>query len=620
MSSAVESALREQAPRVLGVLVRRHGDFDRCEDAVQEALLEAHLAWHDVPERPFGWLLTVAERRLVDGLRSDTARARREERQALLERPTLRGDPLVERDDTLALLLLCCHPDLSAPSQIALTLRAVGGLTTDEIARALLVSPTALAQRIVRAKARLRGVAFGEPPEPERGPRLAAVLHVLYLLFTEGHTASSGPDLVRDDLAVEALRLTRRLHAALPQDGEIQGLLALMLLTHARRASRLTADGALVPLAEQDRSRWDATAIAEAVALVESALARGAPGPYQLQAAIAALHAEAPDADATDWPQILALYDLLEGFGPNPVVTLNRAVAVGEVDGPRAGLEALDGLEDELRHGDRHRLDAVRGYLLDKAGEAAAAAAAYARAAGEAATPAERRHLAERASRLSGASPCELAAAVVEREPLTPADAVAHVEHLRRVDDPNGLELEAFLARQVEVEQTHPGPDHDRHHMQLELLDEAELERLPHQRAAAGDGDVLAAGRRASLLDGRFDPVGDVGEARAALALQRLALAVGDDEHRRAERRLLAPRHLAAVGHAPPHHVRAGRCEHLLDHLRVHRLLAAGEPLAIAPGHGVDDPAGDAVERRGLVTADPRPGVVVSAAGVAAVE
>jgi RNA polymerase sigma factor (sigma-70 family) len=403
MSAAVESALREHAPRVLGRLVHRHGDFDRCEDAVQEALLEAHLAWRDVPERPFGWLMTVAERRLVDGLRSDTARARREERQALLEWPTLREDPIDEQDDTLALLMLCCHPDLPAPSQIALTLRAVGGLTTDEIARALLVSPTALAQRIVRAKARLRGVAFGEPPAPERGPRLAAVLQVLYLMFTEGHTASSGPDSVRDDLAVAALRLTRRLHAALPQDGEVEGLLALMLLAHARRASRLTPDGMLVPLAEQDRSRWDATAIVEGVALVETALARGVLGPYQLQAAIAALHAEAPDAHAIDWPQILALYDLLESLGPNPVVALNRAVAVGEVRGPQAGLEALDGLDEELRHGDRHRLDAVRGFLLDKAGDAAAAAAAYQRAAREAATPAERRHLAERALRLSPA-------------------------------------------------------------------------------------------------------------------------------------------------------------------------------------------------------------------------
>ena len=401
---AIEAQLREQAPRVLGVLVRRHGDFDRCEDAIQEALLEAHLAWRDVPERPFGWLLTVAERRFVDGLRSDTARARREERRAL-------ADPVApaglyasdEQDDTLALMLLCCHPDLPPASQIALTLRAVGGLTTDEIARALLVSPATLAQRIVRAKARLRGTTFGEPPEPERGPRLAAVLHVLYLLFTEGHCASAGADLVRDDLAVEALRLTRRLHVALPADGEVQGLLALMRLTHARRASRLTADGALVPLADQDRSQWDAEAIAEGVELVEDALASRRLGPYQLQAAIAAVHAEARDVAATDWPQILELYDLLERFGGNPVVTLNRAVAVGEVHGPQAGLAAIHGLDEELRHGDRHRLHAVRGHLLVMSGDERAAAHAYARAACEATTPAERRHLAERAAQLSPA-------------------------------------------------------------------------------------------------------------------------------------------------------------------------------------------------------------------------
>lgn len=401
---AVEAQLREQAPRVLSLLIRRHGDFDRCEDAVQEALLQAHIEWREVPERPFGWLLTVAERRFIDGLRSDTARARREKRLALLETVATAGtDVLDEQDDTLSLLFLCCHPDLPPASQIALTLRAVGGLTTDEIASALLVSPATLAQRIVRAKARLRGVTFGEPPVPERGPRWAAVLQVLYLLFTEGHTASAGPDLVRDDLAVEAMRVTRRLHAALPEDGEVQGLLALMLLTHARRASRLTSAGALVPLAEQDRSRWDADAIAEGLALIEDALAHRALGPYQLQAAIAAVHAETHNAGATDWPQIVELYALLEGFGRNPVVTLNRAVAVGEVHGPQAGLATLGGLDEELRHGERHRFHAVRGHLLAMAGDEQAAARAYARAAREATTQAERRHLAERAAQLRSA-------------------------------------------------------------------------------------------------------------------------------------------------------------------------------------------------------------------------
>lgn len=402
--SAIEVQLREQSPRVLGVLVRRHGDFSRCEDAVQEALLEAHLAWRDVPESPFGWLLTVAERRFIDGLRGDAARARREERHALLEPVAKAGmDVLDEQDDTLELLLLCCHPDLPPPSQIALTLRAVGGLTTDEIARALLVSPATLAQRIVRAKARLRGVTFGVPPTPERGPRLAAVMHVLYLLFTEGHTTSSGPDLSRNDLAVEALRLTRRLRVALPDDGEVQGLLALMLLIHARRASRLSGDGVLVPLPEQDRSLWDARAVAEGLGLIEDALVHRPLGPYQLQAAIAAVHAEASDPAATDWPQILGLYELLERFGHNPVVALNRAVAVGEVHGPQAGLATLDGLDEELRNGDRHRIHAVRGYLLVAAGDEQAAARAYALAAREAATPAERRHLAARAAQLSPA-------------------------------------------------------------------------------------------------------------------------------------------------------------------------------------------------------------------------
>ncbi|HEY8583275.1 MAG TPA: sigma-70 family RNA polymerase sigma factor [Capillimicrobium sp.] len=399
--AAIDAALREHAPRVLGALVRRHGDFDRCEDAVQEALLEAHVAWRTVPERPFGWLLTVAERRLVDGLRSDAARARREERRAALEPLPAPAPEGADRDDTLALLLLCCHPGLAPASQVALTLRALGGLTTAEIARALLVSESALAQRVVRAKAQLRGVPFGEPPEPERGPRLAAALQVLYLMFTEGHVASDGDELVRDDLAVEALRLARTVRAALPDDPEVAGLLALMLLTHARRASRVGPGGELVPLPEQDRARWDRGAIDEGVALVEQALGgEGPPGPYALQAAIAALHAEAPDAASTDWPQIVALYDLLERLGPNPVVTLNRAVALGEAGDPAAGLAAIAGLEDDLRHGDAHRVHAVRGHLLAQAGDRSAAARAFARAAGEAATPAERRHLAERAARL----------------------------------------------------------------------------------------------------------------------------------------------------------------------------------------------------------------------------
>ncbi len=405
---AIEEELRAQAPRVLGALVRRHGQFERCEDAVQEALVEAYRTWRHVPERPFGWLLTVAERRLVDEHRRDAARARREER-VIREEPVAVAagpdeDQPGEQDDTLSLLLLCCHPDLPAASQIALTLRAVAGLTTAEIARALLSSEQAIAQRIVRAKARLRSVSFGMPPAPERGARLAAVLQVLYLLFTEGHVASMGPDLQRDDLAAEAIRLTRQLRAALPDDGEVQGLLALMLLNHARQASRVSDDGELVPLAEQERSRWDGALLAEGLALVEEALARRPLGPYQLQAAIAAVHVEAPDAESTDWPQILALFDLLRRFGDNPVVALNRAVAVGEVQGPHAGLAALEGLEGDPRIAAGHRLDAVRGHLLAQAGDVAAAAEAYARAARRAPALAERRYLARRAAELVAGS------------------------------------------------------------------------------------------------------------------------------------------------------------------------------------------------------------------------
>jgi len=402
--AAVERELREQAPRVLAALVRRHRDFARCEDAVQEALVEAHRAWREPPTSPFGWLLTVAERRFVDAVRADSARARREQRHAALEAPLADAPAGRAEDDTLELLALCCHPDLPVASQVALALRAVGGLTTAEVARALLVAEPTLAQRIARAKARLRGVPFGELPAVQGGPRLAAVLHVLYLIFTEGHLASGGAALVRDDLAADALRLARQVHGALPDDGEAQALLGLMVLTVARRPARLTPDGALVPLAEQDRSLWDAAAIAEGAALVQDALARGAAGPYALQAAITALHAEAPTAAATDWPQILALYDLLATLDRNPVVMLNRAVAVGEVEGPRAGLAALDAVERELRHGDRHRLDAVRGYLLSAAGDAPAAARAYEAAAGAATAPAERRHLAARAAALAAQS------------------------------------------------------------------------------------------------------------------------------------------------------------------------------------------------------------------------
>ena len=304
MHQRLNAALREHAPRVLATLIRRHGDFARCEDAVQEALLEAYLQWEDVPEHPFGWLLTVASRRLTDTLRQDAARSAREERD-------FREDVAVsasDDDDSLALLLLCCHPSLAPAAQIPLTLRAFGGLTTAEIAAALLTTPATIAQRIVRAKQRLRDVEFGLPPEPP----IAGVAQVLYLIFNEGHMASSGATLRRDDLATEAIRLTRELRRMRPRDAEVAGLLALMLLHDARRAARSTDDGSLVPLEEQDRAQWDGALIAEGVELVEFAVtAQRPPGPYALQAAIVAVHAEAPTAEQTDWPQILALYDLL---------------------------------------------------------------------------------------------------------------------------------------------------------------------------------------------------------------------------------------------------------------------------------------------------------------------
>jgi RNA polymerase sigma factor (sigma-70 family) len=398
----VEDLLRELAPQVLGALVRRYGRFDSSEDAVQEALLAAAMQWPDggVPENPRAWLVTVASRRLVDGWRSESARRRREEHVTVLQAPE--PGPVAERDDTLALLFLCCHPSLSVPSQLALTLRAVGGLTTAEIANAFLVPEPTMAQRISRAKQTIRdaGARFDLPPEAERKDRLRVVLHVLYLLFNEGYTTSAGPTLHRADLTSEAIRLARLLRRLLPQEGEIAGLLALMLLTDARRAARTTADGALVPLADQDRALWDRTQIEEGVGIIGDTLGRGAIGPYQLQAAIAAIHDEAPSADETDWPQILALYDVLEQVSPGPVVTLNRAVAVAMVDGPRAGLAVLGTLDADDRMTHTHRLEAVRGHLLELAGDPDAARESYRRAARMTASVPEQRYLAMRAARL----------------------------------------------------------------------------------------------------------------------------------------------------------------------------------------------------------------------------
>jgi predicted RNA polymerase sigma factor len=308
-----------------------------------------------------------------------------------------------DRDDTLTLLLLCCHPALSAASQVALTLRAVGGLTTAEIARAFMVPEATMAQRISRAKQRIKatGIPFQMPPEGERAERLGVVLHVLYLIFNEGYTTTSGPELHRSELTGEAIRLTRAVHRLLPGDGEVAGLLALMLLTDARRPARTRPDGALVPLAEQDRGRWNQQYIREGVALITATLARAPIGPYQLQAAIAAVHAEAPRSQDTDWPQIVALYELLRRISPNPMVSLNHAVAVAEVRGPRAGLDLLEALETDGRLAGNHRLDAVRAHLLETAGDLEAARAAYQTAARRTTSIPERRYLDARAARLA---------------------------------------------------------------------------------------------------------------------------------------------------------------------------------------------------------------------------
>ncbi|GAA2757540.1 DUF6596 domain-containing protein [Actinopolymorpha rutila] len=415
----LEDLLRDLAPQVLAVLVRRHGQFDACEDAVQEALIAAAVQWpaDGLPDSPRSWLVTVASRRLVDEWRSDSARVRREEAVASLApfEPVEAADPAdsagqalpADHDDTLTLLFLCCHPALSAPSQLALTLRAVGGLTTAEIARAFLVPEATMAQRISRAKQRIAadGARFVLPPEGEREARLQVVLHVLYLMFNEGYTASSGLRLRRADLVAEAVRLTRLLHRLLPADAEVAGLLALMLLTDARRDARTDDHGVPVPLDEQRRDLWDAAQIAEGVALISRTLGTGPVGAYQLQAAIAAVHDEAATAQETDWPQILALYDVLERVLPGPVVTLNRAVALARVHGPRAGLALLGTLAGDERMARNHRLTAVRAHLLEQTGDLAGARDAYLDAARSTASVQEQRYLAQRAARLAPGLP-----------------------------------------------------------------------------------------------------------------------------------------------------------------------------------------------------------------------
>jgi len=398
----VEDLLRTLAPQVLTVLVRRHGDFADAEDAVQEALIAAATQWpvDGVPANPRGWLIAVAGRRLTDAWRAHAARRHREDLVATRE-PAVPAQPSNE-DDSLVLIFLCCHPVLAPGSAIPLTLRAVGGLTTAEIAAAFLVPEDTMAKRISRAKQRIRtsGVPFRMPTPVEWDDRLRSVLHVLYLIFNEGYAASSGMHVVRVDLSTEAIRLTRALSAALPDEPEVAGLLALMLLTDARRPARTGPTGQLIPLAEQDRTRWNETLIAEGIALLSAVLPRRAVGEYQLQAAIAAIHDEAAAAEDTDWPQILTLYGLLERMTGNPMVTLSRAIALAMVHSTAAGLSALADLDARLPG--HHRLDAVRAHLLDLAGDTDRAITHYLRAAGRTTSLAERDYLTARAARLRG--------------------------------------------------------------------------------------------------------------------------------------------------------------------------------------------------------------------------
>jgi RNA polymerase sigma factor (sigma-70 family) len=400
VSAQIEGLLRELAPQVLTALVRHFGGFDTCEDAVQEALLAASMQWpvEGVPGNPKGWLITVASRRRTEMWRSDTARQRREETVALMEPPD--AAPSSSIDDSLTLFLLCCHPALTQASQVALTLRAVGGLSTAEIARAFLVPEATVAQRISRAKQRIKasGAEFLPPTEQERPQRMDAVLRVLYLVFNEGYAASSGAELQRVELTAEAIRLTRQLREMLPGDGEVAGLLALMLLTDARRRARTRDDGALIPLAEQDRALWDRPAIALGIDLITKTLASAPIGPYQVQAAIAAVHDEAARYEDTDWPQILGLYEVLQALAPGPMVTLNRLVALAMVDGPRAGLEELELAQADPALAGHHRVEAVRAHLLDLTGDREAAREHYRLAAERTLSLPERRYLESRAA------------------------------------------------------------------------------------------------------------------------------------------------------------------------------------------------------------------------------
>ena len=409
----VEDLLRRLTPQVLGAVVRRFGNFDLAEDATQEALIAAAARWprDGLPDNPKGWLIAVAARRLTDLLRADQARRRREETVAQWAvagsglPPVCERNP-ADRDDTLVLFFMCCHPSLPAVSQIALTLRAVGGLNTAEVARALLAAEDTVTRRITRAKQSIKnsGVPFALPPPGQMPDRLGAVLRVLYLIFNEGYAATSGTELLRLELAEEAIRLGRALHEALPDDSEVTGLLALMLLVHARHRARTAPDGSLIPMAEQDRSRWDRAAIDEGIALITTALPRGPTGPYQLQAAIAAVHGEAESADTTDWAQIAALYGVLLRMDDNPVVALNHAVAVAMATGPLAGLALLNRLENDPRINADRRFHAVRGHLLERSGDRQAALDAYQEAARRATNLQQQRYLNRQITRLQDSS------------------------------------------------------------------------------------------------------------------------------------------------------------------------------------------------------------------------
>ena len=403
--------MRELAPQVLGAVLRRFRNFSSAEDAVQEALLAAAIQWPDagVPDNPRGWLIHVACRRMGDHLRTEIARRRREADYTIQTPHDDQGSPPVDiaenpdQDDTLLLLFMCCHPALTSASAIALTLRAVGGLTTSEIANAFLVPEATMAQRISRAKVSIKnsGVPLEMPSPRERVERLSSVLHVLYLIFNEGYASSIGPDLQRNDLAHEAIRVTRAVRNLLPDDCEVAGLLALMLLTDARRAARTGPEGELIPLAKQDRRLWDRSAIVEGVALISNALSHGSVGPYQLQAAIAAVHDEAQSNEDTDWPQILALYSLLKRMADNPMVTLNHAIAAAMVYGARTGLELLASLDADERLAGHYRLAAVRAHLYEMTGDHAAAISQYRAAAGQTTSIPERNYLIDQAARLA---------------------------------------------------------------------------------------------------------------------------------------------------------------------------------------------------------------------------